>query len=284
MGGEKLICFYHSADFDGIASAAIVHMKYPDCRLYGINYGDEIPWHLIEGEEVIICDFSFEPIQEMMFEAKHIAKSLVWIDHHKTSIEEIEEMEGFKVEGIRLVGVAACELTWQYYMDKPVPFGLKLLASWDVHDMEYSDHIVPFQYGARGIDELYDPTHKIWNILFNDMEWVYKTIRKGHTILQFVEAEHAKVMQLYSFEHDFLNYRAIMVNRGSMNSKAFESVYNPAKHDIMLAFSRIPSGEWSVSIYTDKDDIDVGEIAKQQGGGGHKQAAGFQTKHLWFLK
>jgi nanoRNase/pAp phosphatase (c-di-AMP/oligoRNAs hydrolase) len=37
--------------------------------------------------------------------------------------------------------------------------------------------------------------------------------------------------------------------------------------------------KWVVSLYTTKD-IDVSEIAKKYGGGGHKQAAGFTCDKL----
>ncbi|NIV13208.1 MAG: hypothetical protein GWN62_18565, partial [Aliifodinibius sp.] len=233
---------------------------------------------------VIIVDFTFEPFMKM-HEVADVSKTLTWIDHHITSFQEYVK-HPFPCMGLRRIGTAACELTWNYYFpDKPVPHGLKLIASWDVHDLEYSDDIVPLQYGARAIKDLYDPTNALWaKGIFDYPAFVNKIIKEGKIILGYVEAEHAKIMKLYSFEGNFLGHRAIMVNRGSMNSKAFESVYDPKNHDIMLAFARTPYGDWSVSIYTDKDDIDVSQIAKEQGGGGHKQAAGFQTKHLWFLE
>ena len=39
--------------------------------------------------------------------------------------------------------------------------------------------------------------------------------------------------------------------------------------------------EWVYSLYTTKK-IDCSQIAKWYGGGGHKQAAGFQTEKLIF--
>jgi nanoRNase/pAp phosphatase (c-di-AMP/oligoRNAs hydrolase) len=37
---------------------------------------------------------------------------------------------------------------------------------------------------------------------------------------------------------------------------------------------------WTVSLYTTKEHIDVSQIAKKRGGGGHKQAAGFQVQKI----
>ena len=50
----------------------------------------------------------------------------------------------------------------------------------------------------------------------------------------------------------------------------------------MIAFGWTPIGMWRVSLYTIFDHIDVSEIAKKYGGGGHKNAAGFVCDNLPF--
>lgn len=63
-------CFYHSGDFDGICSGAIIKYKYPDCEMFGIDYGDEFPWDVIvPGETVFMCS--------ILFKLKSIKVSLV---------------------------------------------------------------------------------------------------------------------------------------------------------------------------------------------------------------
>jgi hypothetical protein len=60
-----VLCFYHSADFDGICSGAIVKQKHPDCYVYGINYGEDFPWDMLREDDIVImCDFSL-PFDEM---------------------------------------------------------------------------------------------------------------------------------------------------------------------------------------------------------------------------
>ena len=60
--GHNTICFYHSADFDGHCSGALVKMRYPECRLYGFNYGDKFPWEKIVGKDVIMVDLSLSMV------------------------------------------------------------------------------------------------------------------------------------------------------------------------------------------------------------------------------
>lgn len=71
--------------------------------------------------------------------------------------------------------------------------------------------------------------------------------------------------------------------KGSQNSKVFDSVYDPEKHHMMITFCRLkpPAGKWTVSMYSTRDDVDCGAIAKSFGGG-HKGAAGFQCDSLPF--
>jgi len=38
--------------------------------------------------------------------------------------------------------------------------------------------------------------------------------------------------------------------------------------------------KWTISLYTTKDEIDCSVIAKSNGGGGHKKAAGFQVEDI----
>jgi nanoRNase/pAp phosphatase (c-di-AMP/oligoRNAs hydrolase) len=52
-------------------------------------------------------------------------------------------------------------------------------------------------------------------------------------------------------------------------------------YDIMMPFV-FDGKRWTVSLYTKKKDIDVSELAKKHGGGGHRQAAGFQCDQLPF--
>ena len=86
-------CFYHSADLDGHCSGAMIKMAYPECEMIGINYGDEFPWESIPcgcGEKIFMVDFSLQPYQKMRKLDIH-ADPLIWIDHHKSAIDEHEK-------------------------------------------------------------------------------------------------------------------------------------------------------------------------------------------------
>ena len=285
MGEERVICFYHDRDFDGVCSGAIVKHFNPDCELYGIDYGDEFPWHLAENQDVVMCDYSLQPTKDMM-KLSLITNRLTWIDHHKTAIQDAEKLNLQHIPGIRKVGTSACELAWEYYSNISPPIGVTFLGRYDVWDLTYHNDLIPFQYGMRSIKNVYDPESEIWEqILKSYVIWdIAKIITKGDSILDYERTMNKLLMDSFAFEGKFLSYNALFVNAPFISTSTFEAKYDEDIHDLMIGFHRNASGSWNVSLRSTKDDIDVGRIAKAQGGGGHKGASGFQTKELWFLE
>ena len=134
-----MICFYYKDDLDGKCSAAIIRLKHPECRLYGLTYGDAFPWEMVTiGETVFMVDFSL-PIGDMLKLSERC--NLVLIDHHKTVIESLNTIY-FK--GIQKEGLGACALVWQFCrFSYPMPYAVKLLAEYDVWRFDDSNTL-PF--------------------------------------------------------------------------------------------------------------------------------------------
>lgn len=201
---------------------------------------------------------------------------VVWIDHHKTAIDD---MRDYEVKGKRCIGTAACELTWEYLFDDiKTPNVVELLSAYDVWDhdrFEWSD-VMAFQYGMRGycgldVNIAKDVLDKADNNLVNDM------INNGEAIIEYIVEKNRGEMNMFSFEADVFGYKAICMNTTEFNSTTFESMYNPKRHDLMMPFC------WNgrffrCSFYTTKEEVDVSALARKAnpGGGGHKAAAGFQ--------
>ena len=309
--------FYHNQDLDGYCSGAIVKYRFPDAVMYPINYGDEFPWgEIAEDDEVFMVDFCLQPEHQMLKlyevlrsdeEKEHDRDgNLCWIDHHVSAIKAMEDI-GCYPYGRTGVSKAACELTWEYlFPNRPVPLAVKLLSlydSWTYHGHELEDMVLPFQMRMRMEDldpKDWDSSGKWWYSFFYishlEYSWVGKSmtnfIEEGCLLLRYDEANKAKYARTYAFEttlhlfsHQVIRpraFKAIAVNLGHTNSKVFDSVYDPAKHELMVSFVRRSDKLWNVSLYSTKPEIDCGEIAKSFGGGGHKGAAGFQGKELPF--
>ena len=281
MKGHSMKCFYHNADLDGHCSGALVKMCAPDCELIGINYGDKFPWEIISQDDTVyMVDFSLQPFDQMVSLSKKC--NLIWIDHHKSAIEDalnhpfFDETKHFLKDGI-----GACFLVWkklwQDSENRVVPTFIKLLAEYDVWD--HSDpRTLAFQYGMRFQKNTFPENREFWKSLF-DVEEVQRITEVGGLILEYESRQNEKFIKSHYFETEFQGLKCICANKGFTNSQLFNSVWDPQKYDAMLTFIW-RKGKWTVSLYSDKPNIDVAEIAKSNGGGGHKGAAGFQTDNI----
>lgn len=278
------ICFYHSADLDGKCSAAIVRRAIPEVELYGYNYGDPFPWDKVQGRGVIMVDVSLQPFERMVTLQKSCAK-LTWIDHHKSAIEEAEIAyveAGFRFDGLLESGKAACELCWEHFFPgQRMPAAVLMLGRYDVWDHE-DPAVLPFQFGMRS--RPHEPGDDIWvELLKLGAETFALVAQEGVAILRYQEQQDAGYAKSASFETTLDGHRVIACNGGQRRgSKLFDSVWDPAQFAAMVTFARRRDRRWTVGIYSDRDDIDCGAIAKARGGGGHKGAAGFQCAELPF--
>jgi oligoribonuclease NrnB/cAMP/cGMP phosphodiesterase (DHH superfamily) len=280
-------CFFHSVDLDGQCSAAIVKFAHPECELIGINYGEQFPFDRITKEEIIwLVDFTLQPFENMFkLSSKLYPNNFIWIDHHKTAFEEAYKSK-FVCEGDIQVGKGACELVWEYIFHSKCPEGIELLGIYDTwrFNEQNRDTVLQFQSGCRL--ENTDPNNQdFWIKVFTGNFSIFKDVicQNGKTILKYQEQQNERYVKNKSFGTKFEDLRAIVCNVGETNSSFFNSVYDESKYDIMITFSFLPSYIWTVSLYTTKEEIDVGMIAKKYGGGGHKSAAGFQCTKLPFL-
>lgn len=289
-------CFYHSADLDGHCAGAVVKYMNPACKMYPINYGQDFPWAKIEGESVVMVDFSLQPFDYMIKLAN--MSRLIWIDHHKTATEDYRKYVDcdLPISGLRRDGIGACQLTWEYFsrilnMGTVVPYAIQLLAQYDVWDHS-NPHTLPFQYGIRLRETRPEMAMDLWDNLFTGgVDACEDIIAAGEIVLKYEAQTNAKFCSVYAFKtlmpecKDGVKiWRAVCVNKGFTNSKVFDSVWDPEKYDLMITFCRLPltKKQWTVSLYSDKPEVDCGAIAKSFGGGGHKGAAGFQCDELPF--
>jgi len=273
-----MICLYHSADLDGFCSGAIVKYKFPECDLYGINYGDDVPWELImKHKKVYIVDFCLQPFNPDMMQLMKIA-DVTWIDHHKSSIEEAVDYM-YDCKGIQLEGTGACILTWEHlFPGEKIPLIVTLLGKYDVWD--HSDKRgIPLQYGMRILNT--NPNNQeLWSMYFEDVS-IDHIIEEGKLIIKYIDQENEIYCRSCAFEVELEGLKCIAINRLITNSKLFDSIWDDKKYDAMLTFGW-RKNKWTVSLYSDKENIDVSKVAKKYGGGGHRGASGFQCEELPF--
>jgi len=269
-------CVYHRIDFDGVCSAAITRHKYPGAELIGLDYYDKFDTSTFkDGDTVIVVDFSFPP--EGMEELNNRC-TLIWCDHHRTSIEKNSHLS---IEGSQGEELAGCEHTIKYFFpDDPVPRAVTLLGRYDIWDHEDPD-VVPFQLGMR-VSDAYDPLDPIWYKLLvtATSPFIDSIIDDGHIIQAYEKEYNKRYMVSHAIECEFNGISAIAVNKGLISTYTFDGFYDPKRHILMVGFSFQPNGMWRYSLRTEKDYIDCGALARAFGGGGHPKSAGFEWPEL----
>lgn len=280
----------HHVDPDGYCASGIVRYftEKENSETYGMNYGYKIPWNKIKrARKVYMVDFSLPPHEMAKIRDMVGYENFVWIDHHKTVIEDIEK-SGQKIKGLRRIGDSGCELTWEWFTEQPMPKAVRMIGRYDVWDINYTnfdEHIVkedlfPFVTGIKYHDPDGD-SDMFWFKLFEDEEYCDKVIEEGRICYNFQTTLYTRYCKSHSFDMEWENHRFLVVNALNCNSQMFESKFNHDDYDAVMAYG-YTNKNWSVSMYTDKPGIDVGALAHKYGGGGHKMACGFMCIKLPF--
>lgn len=283
-------------DPDGFCAGAIV--KYHEQQVnphrkiecYGMNHGYDMPWSRIKrAKKIYIVDFSF-PVSDMLKVIEIVGRdNVIWIDHHKTVIEDYDKAGLSNLQGLREIGKAGCELTWIYFnFNKPMPTGVKVIGRYDVWDIKYSDpeagifshNIFPFiqaikYHEARADEDLF------WFKLFESDSFYFELLKEGELLYKYQQKMNARYAKSHSFEFEWEGLRFIALNALNCNSQIFDEVFDHNKHDAVLAYG-YTNRNWSVSMYTAKQEVDVSALAHKYGGGGHANACGFHCINLPF--
>ena len=231
---------------------------------------------------------------------------LVWIDHHATSIAT----HPADITGYRIDGVAACRLAWQWfehcdgfnrsgnegvlpsqdempdifdYRDNRVvePLAGRLAGEYDVWDKREPD-AERFQLGLRA-SRLIDFERLLSGDGAKAHIAVLDVVALGQTVEQYVRNQSEITMQRTAHHRRWCGLTFIFANLAIGNSDVFKSAITP-ETDALLMW-RHDGRKAVISLYgvPGKPDVDLSKIAKSFGGGGHKQACGFEMSLSDFI-
>lgn len=297
----KQLVIYHADCTDGFGAAFAAWLKFgSDADYHAARYGDDaVPdW---QGREVYILDFSFP--RALMDDAFQLAKHVVWLDHHKTAFEmwigglfdgtEGRHEQHDQVRDIVLdFDKSGALLAWEYF--HPGAAIPKLIQHIDDRDR--------WQFKLDGSKELhaalqsYRPwSFEQWGEKFYSCytghpayfeEELHRLYDGGAAILRAQEqhvaamAKQARKCEIWRLKpgadiDDEFRYPGLAVNAPMHMSEV--------GHELA---SR--SGTYGLVWYVGADarvkcslrsngEYDVSGIARRFGGGGHRNAAGFET-------
>lgn len=301
-----MLCIYHKNCADGFGAAYAVWKKFGNnCRYYPSGYGDPLP-SIIPGEIIVIVDFSYPAdILEAMLKISQ-AGSILVIDHHKTaknnlekfpivpSYEDIRELNtnytpfGYFTENF--VGQIGCVfdmnqsgamLTYKFFHpNTPIPQLIEHIQDRDLWKFQLS-----FTKEIQANLFSYEYDFKIWDYIFrltsNNQDEFDKFIESGKAILRKHEKDILELIEATKRRMVIAGVDVPVINVPyTMGSDACEIL---SKGEPFAAYYwDKSSGERAFGLRSQiKGGMDVSEIAKRYGGGGHKNAAGFIATKGW---
>ncbi len=306
----KRIVIHHN-DADGKCCAAIIHFRFnndiENAVFQPMDYTDRLDKGLIasvlEGEEwceIWIVDFSLKP-EDMAWCLELVdGRGVVyWFDHHKTAIESMPEGIREQVAGVQADGEAACLLVWRWlFPERRAPQAVEYIADRDVWRFDYGAATRGFYENYR-LEENTAPTSSWWALVFSfTRQESRNNAEAGYRLYE------ARMRGLRSLALSIGHEINVWASPGGLEAAQFEEgvpcppdlrmekrsclrVNAPASGDLGQAIKELGydvawcwtamerDGEFIVrnSLYSDVED--VGAIAKANGGGGHKGAAGW---------
>ncbi|HEY1028371.1 MAG TPA: DHHA1 domain-containing protein [Pseudomonas sp.] len=275
----KTLCIYHANCADGFGAAWVVRQALgaENVEFHAGHYGKPAPD--VEGRDVIIVDFSYP--YHLLVLLGHQARSLLVIDHHKTAAEDLAlppftpapaTFSEWATSTQRVGTVFDMErsgagLTWDYFNPgQPRPALINHIEDRDL-----------WRFKLEGTREImanvfsYPHDFAAWDWVMNapiddHLSRGLAIERKHHKDLAELTGSNTRLTSIAGYSVPTINLPPTMASDAGhqlSEGQPFAAIYwDTAEHRKYSLRSR-PEG------------LDVSEIAKQFGGGGHRNAAGF---------
>lgn len=277
------IIFFHGHCPDGWCAAYIASKKYPEAKLVPLDHGAPFDYIQVDGRDILMLDFSLRTREDNDRIAAR-AKSFRILDHHK-SAREVLEGAPYATFDMKRSGAG---LAWDYLLGadsdyhKQVsvynPTGVDnappLERPWWVNYVEDRDlwnWALPNSREICAYLGTLELNKEDWDKL-NSMEWAaiagqgfgaYAHIQ--HYVREAVKQAQTGILQ---------GYKTAVLNVPYLNCSEVGNELAKT-HDVSLTY--FERGDQMIQFSLRSiGDIDVSAIAKVFGGGGHKNAAGFQ--------
>jgi len=288
------ICFYHGDCLDGFTAAWAIWKTWRRCEFRQGHYGKSLDLEGLTGKNVLFVDFSASAIQ--LEAIASVAASVIVIEHHKTAEADLAAYRS----DLLMEDVAVELKTRALHGRSPIVA---------FFDMERSGASMAWEFAnidcgrraAKAVPNIviYVEDRDLWRFRYGDrtraiaaalqtypMDFdTWTTLSRAHieleqegkAILRSNRANVAKILKDV-YPHTIGEHTVPVVN----------SPYHYASdagNELLKAFPEAPfSATWfrrsdgfiQWSLRSEEGRIDVSEIAKRFGGGGHRNAAGFQ--------
>lgn len=281
------LVIYHANCWDGFCAAWVARMALGEIEAVPAYYGANPPD--VTGREVYVLDFSYQ--FETMADMASASHRFVVLDHHKTAERAIADLEAMfithNMAGRAKYGVekSGGRMAWEFFAHIG---GWEGMASpWLVDYTEDRDlwrHALPESENINAALRSHPLDFALWDEFHNSVGQREMFKREGAAIRraerQIVNA-HVRNARIESFSLLVGGPVAAddlcvpVVNATTLFSEIAGELAKG--HPFAACYFDRQDGKRQWSLRSSPDGVDVGQIAKAHGGGGHKHAAGFET-------
>lgn len=283
------LIIYHNACPDGWCAAYIALRKYPNAELKALNYGLALAAYedllkTARNRDVLMVDYSLAT-REQNEQLAREARNLRILDHHKTAREKLAGLDYATFDMDR----SGAGLTWDYLFGKdstgayfteeknllqtpvfkPRPWWVNYVEDQDLYTWKLAD-----SRKIGGFLRTHPRNIESWDKLWNGEISMLQAIRLGEGIETMTQYYVRSTME-NAKPGVFCGKAAMICNTGYVMCSELGHELAVACDGVGIVWFERPDGFTQFSLRSN-GDLDVSAMAKAFGGGGHKNAAGFE--------
>jgi oligoribonuclease NrnB/cAMP/cGMP phosphodiesterase (DHH superfamily) len=294
---KPLLCIYHGNCADGFTAALAVKLwaDYANVAVdfYAGVYGSPPPDY--DGD-VLLVDFSYR--EDDLHKLRETARTVLVLDHHLTAEQALEGvprvMEPAKWRSYYRgrhsppnefaclfdMERSGAQITWDFFhggfSEKERPWLVDYVGDRDLwrFALPHSREVASWYFSYRYDFEVWDTLRMMLETQFSDV------VREGAAILRKHDKDIDELIAATRTDMVIGGHRVPVCNLPyTYASDAAGKMASEAGVPFAACYFDRPDGR--VFSLRSRGDFDVAEIAKGYGGGGHRNAAGFQRPHGW---
>ena len=260
------LCIYHGNCADGFGAAWAVRQAIPEADFFAATY--QAPPPDVTGKRVVMVDFSYK--RPVLLDMASKAESILILDHHKSAAEDLVDLPA-NVAAVFDMERSGAMMAWQHFFPEVPP--PRLIEH--IQDRDLWRFALP---GTREIQAnvfSYPYDFGVWDSLMaSDVELLRgegaAIERKHHKDIAELVKVTRRRMVIGGFDVPVANLPyTLSSDAGHLMAQGepFAACYWDTPDGRVFSLRSSDAGQ------------DVSAIAKTYGGGGHRNAAGFQVPH-----
>jgi oligoribonuclease NrnB/cAMP/cGMP phosphodiesterase (DHH superfamily) len=272
---NSTVLYYHNPCQDGFASMFVAMKFLKKCSIYPYSHGQEINTDF-EGMTYYFVDMA--PSKEIYNKLK-INNNIIILDHHISNLNDYKEEIKHNKNIIIDLEKSGVGVTWEYFSkEKEMPYFLKLIQDKDLWQFKYPEtkEFCEGLHFTSASTESFGESLELFEELYSNPDKINYYINLGKLLLKqknnkikFLTEKYIKKIYKYN------SHNVCMANvENELVSDLGNKLSSHDNCDFAILWRYDHEHEKYNLSFRSNDKVDVSQICKKFGGGGHKNAAG----------